>query len=134
MIELPQEYQDLLAEQLDEYLATIASSAETGAIVHDMLALLQAAADECEIEIPGGDIVAWFEADSELEESLHDLLAEELEDEDLEDMTGEDVIALMEKFVEIEWVDEDEESYGVEELDEELDFEENALEDPEDEF
>jgi hypothetical protein len=62
------------------------------------------------------------------------LLAEELEDEDLEDMTGEDIIALIEKFVEIEWVDEDEESYGVEELDEELDFEENAMDDPEDEF
>jgi hypothetical protein len=134
MIELPQEYQDLLAEQLDEYLATLSGSSETPAIVQDMLAILQAAADECELDVPNGDLVAWFEADSDLEESLLDLLIEELEGEDLDDLTGEDIIALVEKFVDIEWVDEDEESYGVEELDEELDFDESAMEDPEDEF
>ncbi|MFH1467365.1 MAG: hypothetical protein ABIO70_23480 [Pseudomonadota bacterium] len=134
MIELPQEYQDLLAEQLDEYLATLSSSAETPAIVQDMLAILQAAADECEVEIPGGDLVAWFEADSDLEDNLLALLTEELEGEDLDDLTGEDIISLLEKFVEIEWVDEDEESYGVEELDEELDFEDSVMDDPEDEF
>jgi hypothetical protein len=134
MIELPQEYQDLLAEQLDEYLATLSGSTETPAIVQDMLALLQAAADECEIEIPNGDLVAWFESDSDLEESLLDLLVEELEGEDLDDLTGEDIIALVEKHVEIEWIDEDEDSYGVEELDEELDFEDGVMDDPEDEF
>ena len=134
MIELPQEYQDLLSEQLDEYLATLSGSAETPAIVQDILAILQAAADECEIVVPNNDLVAWFESDSDLEESLLDLLVEEIEGEDLDDMTGEDIIALVEKFVEIEWIDEDEESYGVEELDEELDFEDGVMDDPEDEF
>ncbi len=134
MIELPQEYRDLLEEQLDEYLEAADGIGEAATMVQDFVELIQTVADECEVDVSGGDVVAYMETEAELEDGLFDLLLEELEEEDLEDFTGDDLIVLMEKIVEIEWVDEDEESYGVEELDEDLGFDGTVMDDLDDDF
>lgn len=134
MIELPQEYRDLLEEQLDEYLESNDDTSDATTMVHDILELLQRVADECEVEVQGNDIVAHMESEGELEDGLFDLILEELEEEDLEDFTGDDLLSLLDKIVEIEWVDEDEESFGVEELDEDLGFEGTVIDDLDDDF
>ena len=134
MIDLPQEIQDLLIEQLDVYLEEAAGSSEAVAVVQDVLGLLQTIADESDFTVPGGDIVVYMETEGELDDGLFDILLEELEEEDLEEFTGEDVLTLIEKIVEIQWVDEDEESLGVEELDDELDFEDPVLTDLDDDY
>ncbi len=135
MIDLPQEYRDLLEEQLDEYLEGAEDKDDAASMVQDIVELLQTAAVECEVDVQGGDVVAYLETESELEDGLFDLLLEELEEEDLEDFTGEDLITLIEKIVEIEWVDEDEESFGVDELDEDLGFDgTDGIEDLDDDF
>ena len=102
--------------------------------MQDVLGLLQTIADESDFTVPGGDIVVYMETEGELDDGLFDILLEELEEEDLEDFTGEDVLTLVEKIVEIQWVDEDEESLGVEELDDELDFEDPVLTDLDDDY
>ncbi len=134
MIDLPQEYQVLLIEQLEVYLEGAADEADAETVVHDLLELLQRVADKNDITVPGGDIVAYLESEGELDDGLFDLLLEELEEEDLEDFTGEDVLTLIEKIFEINWIDEDEESMGVEELDDELDFEDPVMTDLDDDY
>jgi hypothetical protein len=134
MIELPQEYRDLLIEQLDDYLESADSSTDAASMVQDILDLMQSAADEADVDVPGNDIVAYIETEGELEDALYDILLDEFEEEDPEDYTGEDLIVLLEKVVEIEWMDEDEESYGVEELDEDLGFDGTVIEDLDDDF
>jgi hypothetical protein len=134
MIELPQEYRDLLEEQLDEYLEANDDTSDAAAMVQDIVELMQRVCDECEVEVPGNDIVAFMENEGELEDGLFDMLLEELEEEDLEDISGEDLLTLLEKIVEIEWMDEDEESFGVEELDEDLGFDGTVIDDLDDEF
>jgi len=123
MIELPQEYRDLLEERLDEYLDSTDDTGDAAGMVQDLIELLQRVALECEVEIPGGDVVAHLENESELEDGLFDLLLEELEEENLEDFTGNNLLTLVEKIIEIDWVDQDQDSFGVEELDEDLGFE-----------
>ncbi len=134
MIDLPQEFQVLLVEQLDEYLEGAAGSTDAATVVRDLLVLLQTIADQCEVVVPSEGLVVYMESEAELDDGLFDLLLEELEEEDLEDVTGEDVLSLLEKIVEIEWVDEDQESMGVEELDDELGFEDPVLTDLDDDY
>ncbi len=134
MIELPQEYRDLLEEQIDEYLDDDSRSDDAATMVQDLVELLQRVADESEVEVQGGDIVAYMENEGDLEDGLFDLLLEELEDEDLEDFSGGDLITLIEKIVEIEWNDGDEESFGVEELDEDLGFDGTVIDDLDEDF
>jgi hypothetical protein len=134
MISLPQEYRHLLEEQLDEYLESVEETSDATGMVQDIMELLQSVAGECEVDVRGGDIVAYMENEGEIEDGLFDILLDELEEEDLEDFTAEDLIALLEKIVEIEWVDEDEESFGVEELDEDLGFDGTVIDDLDDDF
>jgi hypothetical protein len=134
MISLPQEYRDLLLEQLDEYLESADDTGDAAGMVQDIIELLQSAADECDVDVAGGDIVAFMENEGEIEDGLFDILLDELEEEDLEDFSGEDLIVLLEKIVEIEWVDEDEESFGVEELDEDLGFDGTVIDDLDEDF
>jgi hypothetical protein len=134
MIELPQEYRDLLEEQLDEYLESQDDTSDAAAMVQHILELLQRVADECEVDVPGKDIIAHMENEGELEDGLFDLILEELEEEEIEDFTGDDLLTLLDKIVEIEWVDEDEESFGVEELDEDLAFDATTTDDLDDDF
>ncbi len=134
MIELPQEYRDLLEEQLDTYLDSTDDAGDAAGMVQDFMGTLQRVAVECEVEIPGGDLVAHLENESELEDGLFDLLLEEFEEEDLEDYTGNDLLTLLEKIIEIDWVDQDQDSFGVEEFDEDLGFEGTESDDLDDDF
>jgi len=134
MIHLPQDFRDLLAEQLDLYLESDAHGDDHATVVQDLLAKLQAVASECELEQGSGDIVFWLENEADLEDGLFDLLLEEIEDEDLEDFSGEDLVTLLEKLLEIQWADEDEESFGVEELEDELEFQESTIAELEDDY
>ena len=134
MIELPQEFRDLLEEKLDEYLDTTDNTGGAASMVRDIVEHLQKVGEECEIEVPNGDMIAYIETEGDLDDGLFDLLLEELEEEDLEDFTGDDLLTVMEKLVEIEWADGDEESLGVEELDEDLGFNDAVIDELDDDF
>lgn len=134
MIELPQEYRDLLEEQLDSFLDSADSSSDAASMVQDIVELLQSAATESDTEVPGGDIVAYLENEGDLEDGLFDLLLEELEEEDLGDFSGEDLLTVLEKLLKIQWADGDEESFGVEELDEDLGFDGTVIDELDEDF
>ncbi|MBN1337017.1 MAG: hypothetical protein JXB39_13750 [Deltaproteobacteria bacterium] len=133
MIDLPQEMRDLLVEQLDEYIEGAAGSLEPESLAQEIVDRIQGVGEDCEVEAVE-DIVAALETSGDLDASLMELLTEQLEQEDLEDLTGEDLVAMVEKVCEIEWSDEDAGTYGVEELDDELDFDGEAIEDMEEEY
>ena len=133
MIDLPQEMRALLVEQLDEILEAAAGSLDPESLAQEIVDHIQAAGDECEVEA-AEDIVAALETSGDLDASLSELLTEQLEQEDLDDLTGEDLVTMVEKVCEIEWSDEDADAYGVEELDDELDFDGEGVEDMEEEY
>lgn len=132
MIDLPQEMRDLLVEQLDEYIEGATGSVEPDTLAQHVVDLLQTVADEVELEM-SEDLVAALETSGDLDAPLVDLLSDQIEGDDLEEVSGEDLVVMLEKLCDVEWSDEEVDSYGVEELDEELDFDGEGVEDMEDE-
>ena len=124
MIDLPQEMRDMLVEQLDEYFEGMEDVPEASEVAAYVVDLVQESAQECEVE-QADDIVGLLESSGDLEASLTDMLSEHLENLDLEALSAEDVVGVVEKICEIEWGSEDDEMFGVDELDEELGYDES---------
>ena len=124
MIDLPQEMRDMLVEQLDEYFEGLEEEMDPEEIASYVVDLLQEAAQECEVE-QADDIVGLLESSGDLEASLLDMLSEHLENQDLDLISADEVVGVVEKLCEIEWGVEEDEIFGVDELDEELAYDEN---------
>ena len=131
MNELPQGFRDLLVEQLDEYLESGVEDIEAAALVSDILEVLQTVADDCDLE---GDIAPKLEQEADLDEPLSDLLLHDIQVLDPDELVGEDLAVLLESICEIDWVDAEIEGFGVDELDDELDFDSDALDDLDDDY
>lgn len=129
MIDLPQEMRDLLVEQLDEYLSGQGEGAGPEDVAHHIIETFQELAEEYTvISDPDDDILGFLENSGDLDSSLLDVLVEQLETEDLTVVQGEDLVELVERTCEIEWLDEQDALLGVDELDvnEDLSFEDEV--------
>lgn len=123
MIDLPQEMRDMLVEQLDEYLEGIEDEVDPEDLAQYVVDSVCEAAQESEVE-QADDIIGLLENSGDLDASLLDMLTEQFEQHDLESIVAEDILGTLEKICEIEWGDEDDEMFGVDEMGEELGYDE----------
>lgn len=128
MATLPVDIRDLLSEQIDEFIGS-EEEFEIEDLVIEIINFLEQHPEEIGIE-GVEDIIAYLEESGDLEGSLEDILGDQLEQEDLSELLGQDIVALLARICNIEWAEDDD--YGVEELDEDLEFQEEE-EDEEDE-
>lgn len=107
MVELPQTMRDLFVDQLDEYCETLDDTSDTEAIAEHIVELLETLAAET-----GGvedDLVGQLEASGELEASLLEVLQDAFESDPDFEYTGEEIVSLIEKLCEIEWLSSEDE-------------------------
>jgi len=75
-----------------------------------------------------------LEREADLDEPLYDLLLLKIQTLVPDDLLGEDLAGLLESICDIDWVDAEIEGFGVEELDDELDFDNDVLDDLDDDY
>lgn len=107
MIELPANLRDMLVEQLEEFLEG-AGSNDPEAVAEYTVQVIQTSAEELEIE-DGDEIVSQLEASGELEGNLDETIQETMETSGISDVTAEEVISLLERLCEIDWLANEEE-------------------------
>src|SRR5690349_6328774 len=112
-----------MVDELDEYLDAVSVSPDTEAIANYVIVLLETHAENVGID----DVLASLEEEAALDGSLSETLDEEMSSNDEFEYTGEEIISLLERLCEIEWVeseddegDDDEEEEEEEEQEEEL--------------
>ena len=125
-MQLPNSMRDNMVDDLDEYLEAVSASPDTEAIAAYVIELLETYAEDAGID----DIVAGLEEETALDGSLSETIEEEMSSNDEFEYTGEEIISLLERLCEIEWVegdgddddDDDEDDDDEEEEEEEEDF------------
>lgn len=127
MIELPGSLKEVLTERIDEQIDAKGASAPKQWF-EALLVGLDAAAEELDEDL-GENLVSKLEESGELEQSLSKELQEQFEG--LTDITGEEIIRILNSVCEVAWIDEDGddeiakgfmESDGYEDEDEEEDY------------
>lgn len=113
-MELPQSVRENLVEELDDYLEAVADP-EPEAVVRYVIELLETAADELGID----EIVLTLEEEGALDDSLATSLEEEMESNAEFEYTGEEIASLLERLCDIEWGDDDSETFDDDEEEEE---------------
>jgi hypothetical protein len=103
MIELPGSLKEVLIERIDEQIDAKGASAPKQWF-EALLVGLEAAAEELDEDL-GENLVSKLEDSGELEQSL----SKELQDqfEGLTDITGEEIIRILNSVCEVAWIDED---------------------------
>jgi hypothetical protein len=113
MIELPQKMREGLIEQIDSYIENTGSG-DPEALAEYVVQVIQNAAEEAQVA-DGADIISQMEASGELEGGLDEVLQEAVENAGDVELTAEEIINIVEKLCEVEWVtpdDEDEADEG----------------------
>jgi len=113
-----------MVDDLDEYLDAVSASPDTEAIANYVIELLETYAENEAID----DVLAALEEAAALDSTLVETLEEEMSSNDEFEYTGEEIISLLERLCEIEWVESEEEE-GDEDEEEEEEEEEEADED-----
>lgn len=119
-MQLPNSMRDNMVDDLDEYLDAVSASPDTEAIANYVIELLETYAENEGID----DVLAALEEEAALDATLVETLEEEMSSNDEFEYTGEEIISLLERLCEIEWVesegDEDEDDEEEEEEEEEV--------------
>lgn len=122
-MQLPNSMRDHMVDDLDEYLDAVSASPDTEAIASYVIELLETYAENQGID----DVLAALEEAAALDGTLSETLEEEMSSNDEFEYTGEEIVSLLERLCEIEWVegggddsDEEEEEEEEEEQEEEL--------------
>lgn len=103
MIELPGSLKEVLIERIDEQIDAKGASAPKQWF-EALLVGLEAAAEELDEDL-GENLVSKLEDSGELEQSLSKGLQEQFEG--LTDITGEEIIRILNSVCEVAWIDED---------------------------
>lgn len=119
-MQLPNSMRDHMVDDLDEYLDAVSASPDTEAIASYVIELLETYAENKGID----DVLASLEEAAALDGTLSETLEEEMSSNDEFEYTGEEIVSLLERLCEIEWVeseggDDDEEEDEEEEEEEE---------------
>lgn len=122
-MQLPNSMRDNMVDGLDEYLDAVSASPDTEAIANYVIELLETYAENEGID----DVLATLEEAAALDGTLVETLEEEMSSNDEFEYTGEEIVSLLERLCEIEWIegedddldDEEEEDEEEEEEDEE---------------
>jgi len=108
MLELPHSMRDLLVEQLDDYCEKLDDTSDTDAIAEAIVEMIEAVGQEV-TAIEAEEIVSQLEASGELDASLVEVLEEAFATNSGFDYTGDEIVTLIAKLCEIDWLDADEE-------------------------
>jgi capsid protein len=111
MMELPSSMRELLVEQLNEFCENLDDTSDTSAIAEQVVELIE----QVTHEVPGvssADIISRLESSGEMDASLSEVLEDTFDSAASFDYTGEELVTLLEKLCEIEWLDGDEEEGG----------------------
>ncbi|MED5371111.1 MAG: hypothetical protein VX899_08870 [Myxococcota bacterium] len=117
-MKLPSELRESLVIAVDDYLETVNDDPDASTLAAALMDLLEQAAEDADYDTE--DIATEIEEEAELEEPLQDVLEYEFTKNDEIELTGEDVVNVVEKLIGILWhsdgMDEDPlDSYGDEE-------------------
>ncbi len=124
-MQLPNSMRDHIVTDLDEYLEAVSASPDTEAIAAYVIELLETYAEDAGID----DIVAGLEEETGLDGTLSETLEEEMSSNDEFEYTGEEIVSLVERLCEIEWIEgEDDGDEGDEGDDDDEDEEEEEEE------
>jgi hypothetical protein len=126
-VQLPQSMRDHMVDDLDEYLEAVSASPDTEAISAYVIELLETYAEDAGID----DIVASLEEETSIDGTLVETLEEEMSSNDEFEYTGEEIVSLVERLCEIEWVESA--SDGEEDDDDDDDEDEDEDEEEEEE-
>jgi hypothetical protein len=107
MIELPQKMREGLVEQIESYIESNGGG-DPEALAEYAVTVIQSAAEEHQVA-DGTDIISQLEASGELEGGLDEVLQEAVENAGDVELTAEEVISIIERLCEIEWVTPDDE-------------------------
>jgi hypothetical protein len=119
-VQLPNSMRDNMVDDLDEYLEAVSASPDTEAISNYVIELLETYAENEGVD----DVVAALEETAALDNPLAETLEEEMSSNDEFEYTGEEIISLLERLCEIEWVESDEDVDEDDDEDEDEDEEE----------
>lgn len=120
MISLPHDMRDSLVEHLDEWFEAQSGAPDAEAVAAYVIELLGTAADELKVD-DADEIVLKLETSGELDASLQELLEEELESNEELELTGEEIVSMIEKVCDIEWTSKDDEDEDYEDDEDEDD-------------
>jgi hypothetical protein len=107
MIELPQKMREALIEQIESYIES-SGGGDPEALAEYSVQAIQSAAELTQVA-DGTDIISQLEASGELEGGLDEVLQEAVENAGDVELTAEEVIGIVERLCEIEWVTPDDE-------------------------
>ena len=118
----PHELRESLVLSVDDFFEMDNDDPDATTLASAIIQMLLAAAEDIDME--EDDLVGLIEDECELEDPLQQVLEEEFSKNDELELTGEDVVTLVEKLLGIEWTEagleggyEDEDSYDEEEED-----------------
>ena len=111
MVELPYSLRVLLVEAINEYCERMDPGTDSDVIAEAVVEQLETVAEEIS-SVDAEDIIPSLEATMENGHSLVIALSDHLEATDQSELSGEELMALVEKFCEIEWTNADGEEDG----------------------
>ena len=111
MVELPYSLRVLLVEAINEYCERMDPGTDSDVTAEAVVEQLETVAEEIS-SVDAEDIIPSLEATMENGHSLVIALSDHLEATDQSELSGEELMALVEKFCEIEWTDADGEEEG----------------------
>ncbi len=121
----PHELRESLVLSVDDFFEMENDDPDATTLAAAILQMFQASAEDIDME--EDDLVGLIEDECELEDPLQQVLEEEFSKNDELELTGEDVVALVEKLLGIEWTDA-----GLEgDMDYEDDYDEESSDGPE---
>tara|TARA_B110000037_G_C17082422_1_gene490534 strand:+ start:1170 stop:1523 length:354 start_codon:yes stop_codon:yes gene_type:complete len=117
-MEMPEQVRDSVILMLDEYLETENDQPDAVNLAEQVIAAIEAAAEGAGMEDPE-EVVARIEDEQSYEDSLIEALEVEFENTDDMELTGEEIMAYVERVCGIEWLsDSDLDPFGENNYDE----------------
>ena len=99
----PYELRESLVISIDDFFETENDDPDATTLASVFITAIQNSGEEVDIEEE--DLVSLIEDNAELDEPLQNILEEEFSKNDELELTGDDVVAFVEKLLHIEWTD-----------------------------
>ena len=117
-MKLPEQVRDTIIVSLDEYLETINDQPDAAELAEQTVSAISQGAEDADVD-DYDEVLLAIEEEQEMEESLVETLEYEFSKADDLELSGEDLIGLIDRVCGLEWDDEDD-FEDIEALEEEI--------------
>jgi len=117
-MKLPEQVRDTIILSLDEYLETINDQPDAAELAEQTVSAISQGAEDADVD-DYDEVLLAIEEEQEMEESLVETLEYEFSKADDLELSGEDLIGLIDRVCGLEWDDEDD-FEDIEALEEEI--------------